>query len=208
MQESRMSRATLIILSILAVAFAAFTVVAVRQEILAPPTQGAVIGGPFHLTDQTGKSVDESVLKGKWSAVFFGFTHCPEACPTTLLALGQAETLLGDRAKRFQTVFISVDPARDTAPALANYLSNTAFPHAVVGLTGSDAQVATAAKAYHVYYAKDGTGADYNINHSTITYLMSPRGRIVCFLPYGAPPKVMADKISLAMKAGAGATSC
>ena len=140
--------------------------------------------------------------------VFFGFTRCPEACPTTLLALGQTESLLGDRARNFQTVFISVDPARDTPQALANYLSNTAFPHAVVGLTGSDAQVATAAKAYHVYYAKDGAGADYNVNHSTITYLMSPRGRLVCLLPYGAPPQVMADKIALAMKAGPGATSC
>ena len=203
-----MSRPTLIILAILALAFAAITALAVQRGILASPTQTTAIGGPFHMTDQTGRAVDEGVLKGKWSAVFFGFTRCPEACPTTLLALGQTEALLGDRARNFQTVFISVDPARDTPPVLANYLSNTAFPHAVVGLTGDDAQVASAAKAYHVYYAKDGAGPDYNVNHSTITYLMSPRGRLVCLLPYGAPPRVMADKIALAMKGGAGATTC
>lgn len=203
-----MSRITLIVLAVLALAFAGVTALAVQRGILAGPSQSVAVGGPFKLIDQTGAAADEKLLKGKWSAVFFGFTRCPEACPTTLLALGQAETLLGDRARAFQTVFISVDPARDTPAALSNYLSNSAFPKKVRGLTGTGAQVSVAAKAYHVFYQKAGDGPDYTINHSTITYLMSPRGRLVCFLPYGAPPKVMADKIIAAMNAGPGAATC
>ena len=201
-----MSRTMLVILAVLALAFAAITGLAVRKGILGPPQQSAAIGGPFHLVDQTGKAVDDKVLKGRWSAVFFGFTYCPEACPTTLFALGETEKLLN--AKDFQTVFISVDPARDTPKQMATYLSNTAFPRAVVGLTGTDGQVADAARAYHVFYQKAGEGAGYTINHSTITYLMSPRGQFVCVIPYGAPPEQMAKMVKAAMARGPRAQSC
>src|SRR5260221_9539355 len=105
----RMSRTMWIILAILALTFAALTGVAVKRGLLGPHPQTAAIGGPFHLVDQTGRATDETALKGKWSAVFFGYTFCPEACPTTLLALGQTETQLGPKAGDFQTVFISVD---------------------------------------------------------------------------------------------------
>jgi protein SCO1/2 len=176
---------------------------------LGPETQTALIGGPFHLTDQTGKPTDQSVLKGKWNAVFFGYTYCPEACPTTLLALGQTEKLLGPKAADFQTVYISVDPKRDTPKVIANYLSNTSFPRHVVGLTGDEAQVQAAAKAYKVYYQKVGEGAaDYQVNHSTITYLMSPNGGFVCVIPYGETPEQMAGQIQAAMQQGPRATSC
>lgn len=201
-----MSRTTLVILAVLALAFAAITGLAVRKGILGPSQDSAAIGGPFQLVDQTGKAVDQTLLKGKWSAVFFGFTYCPEACPTTLFALGQTEKLLN--AKDFQTVFISVDPSRDTPPKLAAYLSNSAFPRAAVGLTGTADQVAGAARAYHVFYQKAGEGPDYTINHSTITYLMSPRGRFVCVIPYGAPPEVMTRMIKAAMTRGSRAESC
>ncbi len=107
-----MSRTMMVIVAVLAVAFAAITGLAVQRGILGASQQSGAIGGRFHLVDQTGKAVDEKVLKGRWSAVFFGFTYCPEACPTTLFALGETEKLLN--AKDFQTVFISVDPARDT----------------------------------------------------------------------------------------------
>ena len=200
-----MSRTTLVILAVLALAFAAITGVAVRKGILGSQDQSAAIGGPFHLVDQTGKAADEKLLKGKWSAVFFGFTYCPEACPTTLFALGQTEKQLHD--KDFQTVFISVDPARDTPAQLTTYLSNTAFPRAAVGLTGTADQVAAAARAYHVFYQKAGEGPDYTINHSTITYLMSPRGQFVCVIPYGAPPEVMTKMIKSAMARGPRAQS-
>ena len=201
-----MSRTMLVILAVLALAFAAITGLAVRKGILGSQEQSAAIGGPFHLVDQTGKAVDEKLLKGKWSAVFFGFTYCPEACPTTLFALGQTEKLLND--KDFQTVFVSVDPARDTPATLTTYLSNTAFPRAAVGLTGTADEVAGAAKAYHVFYQKAGEGAGYTINHSTITYLMSPRGQFVCVIPYGAPPEVMARMIKSAIARGPRAQSC
>jgi len=201
-----MSRTTLVIFAVLALAFAAITGLAVRKGILGSQDQSAAIGGPFHLVDQTGKAADEKLLKGKWSAVFFGFTYCPEACPTTLFALGQTEKLLND--KDFQTVFVSVDPARDTPAKLTTYLSNTAFPRAAVGLTGTEGQVAGAAKAYHVFYQKAGEGPGYTVNHSTITYLMSPRGQFVCVIPYGAPPEVMARMIRSAIARGPHAQSC
>jgi protein SCO1/2 len=201
-----MSRTMLVILAVLALAFAAITGLAVRKGILGSQQQSAAIGGPFHLVDQNGKAVDEKLLKGKWSAVFFGFTYCPEACPTTLFALGQTEKLLN--AKDFQTVFVSVDPARDTPQQMATYLSNTAFPRAAVGLTGTAEQVADAAKAYHVFYQKAGEGPGYTINHSTITYLMSPRGQFVCVIPYGAPPEQMAKMFKAAMARGPRAQSC
>jgi protein SCO1/2 len=201
-----MSRTMLVILAVLALAFAAITGLAVRKGILGSQQQSAAIGGPFHLVDQSGKAVDESVLKGKWSAVFFGFTYCPEACPTTLFALGQTEKLLN--AKDFQTVFVSVDPARDTPAKLSAYLSNAAFPRAALGLTGTTDQVAGVAKAYHVFYQKAGEGPGYTINHSTITYLMSPRGQFVCVIPYGAPPDVMAKMVKSAMARGPRAQSC
>jgi protein SCO1/2 len=201
-----MSRTMLVILAVLALAFAAITGLAVRKGILGSQQQSAAIGGPFHLVDQSGKAVDEKVLKGKWSAVFFGFTYCPEACPTTLFALGQTEKLLN--AKDFQTVFVSVDPARDTPAKISTYLSNSAFPRAALGLTGTPDQVAGAAKAYHVFYQKAGEGPGYTINHSTITYLMSPRGQFVCVIPYGAPPEVMAKMIKSAMARGPRAQSC
>ena len=203
-----MSRTVWSILAILALAFAVITGLAVKRGILGPHTQTAAIGGPFHLTDQKGAATDASVLKHKWSAVFFGFTYCPEACPTTLLALGQTETLLGPKAADFQTVFISVDPGRDTPKVLANYLSNTAFPHRTLGLTGTPAQVAQVAHAYKVYYAKAGEGPDYQVNHSTITYLMGPTGDFVCVIPYGETPQQMAGQIQAAMKLGPSARSC
>ena len=198
-----------IILAILATAFAVLTGLAVRRGVLGSQQQTVAIGGPFHLVDQTGKPTDQKVLKGKWSAVFFGYTYCPEACPTTLLALGQTEKLLGPKAADFQTVYISVDPKRDTPKVIANYLSNTSFPRHVVGLTGDEAQVQAAAKAYKVYYQKVGDAAqDYEVNHSTITYLMGPTGDFVCVIPYGETPDQMAGQIQAAMKQGPHATSC
>ena len=203
-----MSRTVWIILAILALAFAAITGLAVNRGILGAPSQTAAIGGPFQLTDQKGAPADASVLKHKWNAVFFGYTFCPEACPTTLLALGQAEKLLGPKAKDFQAVFVSVDPGRDTPRVMANYLSNSAFPQRTLGLTGTAQQVAAVAHAYKVYYAKAGDGPDYQVNHSTITYLMGPTGAFVCVIPYGETPQVMAGQIQKAMKQGSHAQSC
>ncbi|WP_395673732.1 SCO family protein [Phenylobacterium sp.] len=204
-----MRRRTLAIVALLALAFAILTALALRSGVLKPvASQTAAVGGPFQLVDQSGRTVDQRLLKGKWSAVFFGFTHCPDVCPTTLFALGEAEKTLGGDAKDFQTVFISVDPERDTAKLIGDYLANPAFPKKVWGLTGTPEQVAAAAKAYYVYYRKAGDGPEYNVDHSTITYLMNPRGELACVIQHGATPGEIAGKVRTAMKTGSGATSC
>jgi protein SCO1/2 len=203
-----MSRRLLFIFALLAVVFAVLTGIAVRKGVLAPREQTAAVGGPFQLVDQSGRRVDQSVLEGKWSAVFFGYTECPDACPTTLFALGQAQKLLGSRAADFQAVFISVDPARDTPKRLADYLSTDAFPKGALGLTGAPDEVAQVAKAYHVYYQKAGEGPGYTVNHSTITYLMNPQGRFACPIPYNSTPEQIAAQVKGAMAKGAAAETC
>lgn len=159
-----------------------------------------MVGGPFQMTDQDGKRVDQSLLKGKWTAVFFGYTFCPEACPTTLTTLAKAQDQLGPKAKDLQVVFVSVDPARDTPAQLKTYLSSQSFPKGTVGLTGSAADVAKAAKAYKVFYQKSGTGSDYAMDHSTALYLMDPKGRFDRVIAYGLPPEEVARQIREAMR--------
>jgi protein SCO1/2 len=171
----------------------------------APPqaaNAGVPIGGPFHLVDQNGRAVDQHILDGKWSAVFFGYTYCPDTCPATLQALGAAARQLGAGAKDFQTVFITVDPARDTPAQMKAYLQNQGFPANAVGLTGSPAEVAAVAKAYSVYYAKSGTGADYTVDHSAAVYLMDPHGRFARPLSHDMAPALIAQQVQAAEKAG------
>lgn len=163
------------------------------------PPSPSDIGGPFHLVDQNGLAVDERLLVGKWSAVFFGYTYCPDICPTTLSTLGQAMGALGDRSGQFQVVFITVDPERDTSKALAAYLDSASFPKATRGLTGSRAQIATVARAYHVYYQKAPQGASYTMDHSAVVYLMNPSGQFVRPLDITAPPPNVARQILAAM---------
>jgi protein SCO1/2 len=159
----------------------------------------AMVGGPFQLVDQNGKPTDQSVLKGKWSAVFFGYTYCPDICPTTLQALAGAEAKLGNKANNLQVVFISVDPQRDTPAQLKTYLSIPAFPKNAIGLTGTEAQVAAAAKAYRVYYQKEGQGEGYTVAHSSIIYLMNPAGKFVTALTESQTPSEVATQIGDAM---------
>jgi len=162
-------------------------------------TGKAAVGGPFRLVDQNGRAVDEGVLRGKWSVVFFGFTFCPDVCPTTLQALEATKAQLGTAAKDLQVVFVTIDPERDTPPVLKAYLDSVG-PKGVVGLTGTPEQVASAAKAYRVYYRKNGEGSDYTMDHSTAAYLMNPRGEFELALPYGMAPAEQARLIRGAMK--------
>jgi len=162
---------------------------------------GASIGGPFHLVDQDGRAVDQHILDGKWSAVFFGYTYCPDTCPATLQALGAASRQLG-AAKPFQTVFISVDPARDTPAQMKTYLESQGFPAHAVGLTGSATQIAQVAKVYGVYYAKSGAGADYTMDHSAAVYLMDPKGKFSRPLSHDMAPALIAQQIKAAEDAG------
>jgi protein SCO1/2 len=166
---------------------------------------GASIGGDFHLVDQNGRPVDQSLLKHKWTAVFFGYTFCPDVCPTTLQTLGAASEALGPRARDFQVVFVSVDPDRDTPPVLKAYLSSAAFPRGAIGLTGAPAQIAAVAKAYGVYYQKEGSGGAYAVDHSSAIYLMNPDGQFDSVIAYGLTPDQTREQILKAMRQGGAA---
>ena len=157
-----------------------FSVVLLARENVAGPNAPAAvaIGGPFALSDQNGRMVTEQDLKGHPSLVFFGFTHCPDVCPTTLFDISQVMAALGPDADRTHAVFITVDPERDTEGVLKDYLSS--FDPHVSGLTGDLAEITKVAKEYRVYFKKvplDGGG--YTMDHTAITYLMDKEGRFV-----------------------------
>jgi protein SCO1 len=136
----------------------------------------ATIGGPFQLIDQNGKPFSDADLKGKWHLVFFGYTHCPDVCPTTLNELALAMDRLGKERDKVGIVFITVDPERDTPEAMKSYVAS--FDAPVTALTGTQEQVAGAEKAYRVYSAKHPTqGGDYDMDHSAVIYVMDPQGR-------------------------------
>jgi protein SCO1/2 len=157
-------------------------------------------GGPFHLVDQDGKPVDQRVLGGKWSVVFFGYTFCPDFCPTTLTTLGKAMDVLGPKAKDVQVVFVTVDPARDTPAEMKTYISSRVFPKNILGLTGTPAQIADVAKRYVVFYQKEGSGPNYTMDHSTALYLMDPCGKFHSVIADGLTPDQDAQAISDAMR--------
>ena len=140
--------------------------------------QAAAIGGPFRLIDQHGQPFSDEDLKGKTFLVFFGFTHCPDVCPTTLFEMSEIMRNLGPEADRTAALFISVDAERDTSEAMKDYMSS--FDPHVRGLTGNAAALAAVAKAYRVYYKKVPLdGGDYTMDHTAIVYLMDKEGRFV-----------------------------
>jgi protein SCO1/2 len=138
------------------------------------------IGGPFTLEDGNGKPVTDRDFRGKFMLVYFGYTFCPDVCPTTLNAVADAMDKLGPAAARIQPVFITVDPKRDTPQIVKQYAA--AFGPNITGLTGTAEEIATAAKEYRVYYAEHRTGPgpdDYSMDHSSVLYLMGPDGAFV-----------------------------
>jgi len=154
----------------------------------------ADIGGPFRLTTQDGKSLSNADLKGTPFAVFFGFTHCPEVCPTTLWELSQALQKLGPDADRIKVLFVSLDPARDTPDLLKSYLSS--FDPRIIGLTGSEEDIAKLAKAYKVYWRKVPTdNGDYTLDHSAIVYLMDANGAFTGTIAYQEKDEAQVAKL-------------
>jgi protein SCO1/2 len=157
------------------------------------------IGGPFTLTDTSGRTVTQAALNGKWTAVFFGYTYCPDICPTTFQVLGRAQKILGSKADNLQFLFITIDPARDTPQVLGAYVKSGGFPSRVNGLTGTDEEIAEAAKVYRATYQKqpqpDGT---YVMAHTDIVYLMDPKGRFVAPLTGDMSPQQVAGQIEAA----------
>ena len=184
---------------VLAAALAGVSGCAPRAAAPAQSAGSAQPGGPFTLVDQDGRSVDQRILNGKWSIVFFGYTFCPDFCPTTLTTLGKTMQALGPAATKMQVVFITIDPERDTPQALKAYLSSKVFPKNIIGLTGTPAQVAQAAKDYVVFYQKEGTGPNYTMDHSTALYLMDPDGQFHGVIADQITPKEQAQQITDAM---------
>jgi cytochrome oxidase Cu insertion factor (SCO1/SenC/PrrC family) len=148
----------------------------------------ALVGGPFVLTGTDGKRVTEQDFRGKYMLVFFGYTSCPDICPTTLQ--------LGPKADRITPIFISVDPERDTPDKLQAYVKS--FDPRIVGVTGTPDEIAAAAKAYRVYYAKvpnKDKPDDYAIDHSSIIYVMDAKGQFVTHFVSTSSIDEMADKL-------------
>lgn len=164
-----------------------------------PPSD---IGGPFQLIEANGARVDQHLLEGRWSAVYFGYTYCPDVCPTTLSTLGAAVEQLGRESSRLEVVFITVDPERDTPARLREYLATPSFPRGMIGLTGTPAAIARAAAAWRVYYKRSGSGSDYSVDHTSVVYLMDPLARFVRPLDFSRGPADVARQIRQAMAGG------
>jgi protein SCO1 len=173
MKLLRLLRCGLLILLVFAIGLVAGQLI---RTIAAP----LMIGGPFTLTATDGTMVTDRTYRGKWLLVYFGYTSCPNTCPTMLIEIGAALATLGAEAGKLQPLFITVDPQRDTAELLREYLQS--FDPRIVGLTGTPQQIADAAQEYGVYYAAHRIGPtaeDYVIDHSSYLYLMDPQGSFV-----------------------------
>jgi protein SCO1/2 len=154
------------------------------------------IGGPFTLTDQNGHRVTDKDFAGRFMLIYFGYTYCPDVCPTELNTMALALDKLGTRV-RIVPVFITIDPARDTPEALKTYLAS--FGPEFIGLTGSDADIAAVAKAYRVYYKKgEGEGDTYLMDHTSLLYLVGPDGKLAALFRTGATPEDIAAGIKRA----------
>ncbi len=165
------------------------------DEAVIPETDG--IGGRFMLTDQLGQLVTEQDFVGKWSLVYFGYTHCPDVCPTSLTTLTQALQLLGDKAADIQPYFITVDPARDKAPVIRDYVKY--FDPRLKGLTGTTAMIQRLADQFGVRFEKGEVDPDdpnlYAMDHSASLFLMAPDGRFATKFAYGISAETLADKL-------------
>ncbi|PWC26840.1 SCO family protein [Teichococcus aestuarii] len=157
------------------------------------------IGSPFALTDHAGRRVTDTSYAGTVRLVFFGFTHCPDVCPTGLGYIAEVLDGLGDEAAKVRPLFISVDSSRDTPELLASYV--TQFHPALIGLTGSEAEVAQAAKVFRTYYGKVSTGGDsYVMEHSASIYLLGSEGTLRGFLDTHEPVATAVSKVRLALR--------
>jgi protein SCO1/2 len=159
-------------------------------------TGKALIGGPFALVGENGKTVTDQDFRGRYMLVFFGFTHCPDICPAELQVIAASLEELGPEAEKVVPIFITLDPERDTPEAVTAYVRN--FGPSFVGLSGSPEQIDKAAKAYRVAYSKfkqDEASDDYSIDHSALVYLMGPDGEYIAHFPYGTPAAKMTETL-------------
>jgi protein SCO1/2 len=166
---------------------------AATSETLAGGTSRPAIGGPFTLQGENGATVTDRDFRGRWMLVYFGYTFCPDVCPTTLADMATALAELGPLAARIQPIFISVDPARDTPAVAAAYARS--FDSRILGLSGSAAEIARVAGAYKVYYSVHRTGdgpGDYLLDHTAFLYVMRPDGSFAGVLDGRDGPRLAA----------------
>jgi protein SCO1/2 len=189
----------------LAVFLAGLSVLIVTMILLLQPQQQqnasrVPIGGPFRLTSHEGKPFTDADLKGKPFAVFFGFTHCPEVCPTTLYDLTQDLESLGKDSDKMRVAFITVDPAQDTPELMKTYLSS--FDPRIVGLTGTEDEIAAVAKAYKIYYRKVPTDSGYTMDHSATIFLMDSKGDFYGTSNFQETAEIRRNKLKQLIKNG------
>lgn len=174
-------------------------------QALVVPISQPTRGGPFVLADPEGNTVTDMDFRGRLMLVFFGYTYCPDVCPTELSTMALALDILGPAGEAVQPIFISVDPERDAGEPMADYAA--AFHPRMIGLTGTPEQVAAVAKVYHAVYMKvplpsdESNGDDYGVAHSASIYLVGPDGRMLSVFPRNLPPEDMAAGIRPFLKA-------
>lgn len=160
----------------------------------ADATRVSSVGGPFVLTAADGSRVSNTAFEGAPMLVFFGFTNCPDICPTKLLEISEVLRAAGDKAAKVRAVFITVDPARDTPDLLKGYLAS--FDPRIVGLTGTQGEVDAVVKAYRAYYKKVPTSSgDYTMDHTAIVYLMDRKGQFIGAFNIDRPPQEAAKEL-------------
>ena len=214
-----MKRLPLIVLSVLVVVVIA--VAGAVWQSIRPPSQSTAVstpipadefGGPFELTDQNGMRRTDMEFRGKYMLIFFGYTYCPDVCPTTLAVQAEALDRIGERASSIVPIFITVDPKRDTPEKLKSYLSAfDAQPPSLranfIGLTGTAEEIERAADAYEVFYqahldGRFGGEEGYSVDHTGNVYLMSPEGKFVAYYSQGISPDELAADLMLKVSPG------
>jgi len=167
-------------------------------RLLQIPAAATSIGGPFDLTDQRGQAIKDTDFRGKLMLIYFGYSFCPDVCPTTLNQMVQAvRSLTPEQQAQIAPIFITIDPERDTVAQMAGYVAS--FSPALIGLTGTPAQIGVVSKNYHVYVRKAGTGANYGVDHSSILYLMGRDGKFLRHFDGTASAKELAAGLEQAL---------
>lgn len=193
-----MQRRLLILILIAVIAISGAAVWNFDRSVMETSTPTPIsLGGPFSLVDHNARPVTDADFRGRHLLVFFGYTYCPDVCPTAMQMVGVVLDTLDNKAAKIQPLFISVDPERDTPAILKSFLEN--FHPSIIGLTGTAAQVKAAAKAYRVYFArvkeKDAEEDEYLMNHTAGIYLMGPDGKFLTVFSHNSKPENMAARI-------------
>jgi len=178
-------------------AIGVFLAVPMSQKPLEPQTLSG-FGGHFTLIDQEGRAVTDADFHGRWVLLYFGYTHCPDVCPTAVNAIAEALDELGPMRKELQALFITLDPERDTPVVLKDYTS--AFHAGILGLTGTPEQVGTVAGEYRISYEKhaiteNSDYSDYSIDHTSVIFLVDPQGRPVSMFSHEVAPDQLAQRL-------------